>query len=164
MHHGFVGIGIDAQIQTRGELDCPQHAHGIFSETDHRITDRAHGARVDVGHSAAPIQHRRRVQVVEQRVDRKSRRTASSSARPNALSSRINKSSERSDSVGLRRKVAVSITLPSPNNTCTRRKRRPMIRRVAKQSAHGIGRALVATSKSFGDLPSNKSRTQPPTR
>ena len=95
----------------------------------------------------------------------KSRRQASCSGVPKALSLVISRSSglaPRSPGSGSRRKVETSTTR-SWKRTWTRRKRRPMTRELRNRRRISAGRASVAMSKSFGRRPSIKSRTLPPT-
>ena len=54
-------------------------------------------------------------------------------------------------------------TVSDPHITCTKRKRRPIIRDRRKRARISSGLALVTISKSFGFNPNNKSRTAPPT-
>ena len=65
-------------------------------------------------------------------------------------------------SVSAPRNVVTS-TMSWPNITCTSRKRRPMMKARRNSGLTCSGRASVAMSKSFGVMPSSRSRTAPPT-
>ena len=74
---------------------------------------------------------------------------------PNTLSLRMRRSSSAGSSscasvIGLRRKVATSITLPCPKSTWASRNLRPMMRQFRKSWRTSSGRASVAMSKSLG--------------
>ena len=54
---GVVDVGRDAEVEPRAELDGAQDAHRIFAKAHHRIADGVHGAALDVGHAADPVEH-----------------------------------------------------------------------------------------------------------
>src|SRR6266436_214740 len=66
-------------------------------------------------------------------------------------------------SVAVRERNVETSTVSSPNITCTSLKRLPIRRERRKILCTSSGYASVATSKSLGRRPSNRSRTAPPT-
>ena len=61
---------LDPEVEARRELHRAHHAHGVLAEADHRVADRADDALLQVVHAPDPVDHRERLDVVEEPVHR----------------------------------------------------------------------------------------------
>ncbi len=63
-------LGLDREVEPRGERDRADHAHRVFAQADVGIADRSHDSGAEIVEAADVIDHREVGDVVEQRVDR----------------------------------------------------------------------------------------------
>ena len=68
-HHRVVHVGVDAEVEARGELDGAQDAHRVLAEARLGVADGAHHAPLDVAPTADPVEDLAVVEVVEEAVD-----------------------------------------------------------------------------------------------